>query len=76
MPADAPHIARGFQDALIETLVEKTFRAAEHFGRDRVVLGGGVACNGALVAAMRDRFAPSGGTVYAPSPGWRPIMPP
>ena len=43
-------IARAFQDALIDTLVEKTARAARQFGRGRVVLGGGVACNATLVA--------------------------
>lgn len=61
-------IARGFQDALVDTLVEKTARAAERFGRSRVVLGGGVACNGALQAAMRARLAPLGASVFAPSP--------
>jgi putative glycoprotease GCP len=61
-------IARGFQDALIGSLVEKTFRAAEAYGRDRVVLGGGVACNSALVSAMRERMAAIGGKVFAPSP--------
>jgi N6-L-threonylcarbamoyladenine synthase len=64
-PAD---IARGFQDALIGTLVEKTARAVQAYGRTRVVLGGGVACNRALVAAMRQRFAPVGPRVFAPSP--------
>ncbi len=66
--AERAHIARGFQDALVETLVEKTGRAARQFGRQRVVLGGGVACNGALVAAMRDRLAADGVEVHAPSP--------
>jgi N6-L-threonylcarbamoyladenine synthase len=61
-------IARGFQDALIGSLVEKTFRAADAFGRDRVVLGGGVACNSALVSAMRERVREIGAQVYAPSP--------
>jgi N6-L-threonylcarbamoyladenine synthase len=65
---DAADIARGFQDALIGTLVEKTFRAADLHGRRRIVLGGGVACNTALAAAMRDRFAALGATVFAPSP--------
>ena len=51
-----------------DTLVEKTFRAAEAFGRDRVVLGGGVACNSALVSAMRERVTTIGAKVYAPSP--------
>jgi N6-L-threonylcarbamoyladenine synthase len=65
---DKAHIARAFQDALIETLAEKTARATRAFGRRRVVLGGGVACNAALVAAVRDRVAPAGGSVYAPTP--------
>jgi N6-L-threonylcarbamoyladenine synthase len=62
------HIARGFQDALIGSLVEKTFRAAMNFNRRKIVLGGGVACNSALVAAMRDRVAELDAKVYAPSP--------
>ncbi len=61
-------IARAFQDALIDTLVEKTARAAIGYRRDRVVLGGGVACNRTLVAAMRERFEPRGVGVFAPSP--------
>ena len=60
-------IARGFQDALVDTLVEKTARAVERFERERVVLGGGVACNRALVDAMRERMATVGARVYAPS---------
>ena len=68
LEGDAPHIARGFQDALTETLAEKTARAVRAFNRSRVVLGGGVACNRALVAAIRQRVAPLGATVHAPSP--------
>jgi N6-L-threonylcarbamoyladenine synthase len=65
---DHADIARGFQDALIGSLVEKTYRAADAFRRDRIILGGGVACNSALVEAMRRRVADIGATVYAPSP--------
>jgi N6-L-threonylcarbamoyladenine synthase len=65
---DKGRIARAFQDSLIDTLVEKTTRAARQFGRGRVVLGGGVACNATLVAAMRERFEPRGVQVFAPSP--------
>ena len=65
--ADRARIARAFQDALVETLVEKTARAVAQFARERIVLGGGVACNGALAAAMQARVAPGGVTVYAPS---------
>jgi N6-L-threonylcarbamoyladenine synthase len=61
-------IARAFQDALIETLVEKTNRAARQFGRARVVLGGGVACNATLVSAMRERLGVRGVEVFAPTP--------
>jgi len=60
-------IALAFQDALVDTLVEKTARALEQHGRTRVVLGGGVACNKALLAAMRARMEPLGAAVYAPS---------
>ena len=69
--AERAHIARGFQDALIDTLVEKTMRAAAAHGRTRVVLGGGVACNQALVVALRERAAGRLGVdaaVFAPSP--------
>ncbi len=65
---DKSDIARGFQDSLIDTLVEKTARAANAFGRDRVVLGGGVACNRTLAAAMRARLEPEGITVFTPTP--------
>jgi N6-L-threonylcarbamoyladenine synthase len=63
---DKADIARGFQDALIGSLVEKTMRAADAFGRSRIVLGGGVACNRTLADAMRDRA--DGAAVFAPAP--------
>jgi N6-L-threonylcarbamoyladenine synthase len=65
---DKAHIARAFQDALIGSLVEKTARAAEAFNRNRIVLGGGVACNSALVSAMRERMGGGGANVFAPTP--------
>jgi N6-L-threonylcarbamoyladenine synthase len=65
--ADHAGIARGFHDALVETLVEKTARAAEEFGRTRIVLGGGVAANRTLAAAMRERASRVGAEVFAPS---------
>ena len=66
-PDDFPHIARAFHDALVDTLVEKTARAVEQYGRTRVVLGGGVAGNRTLAAAMQSRLKRLGATVYAPS---------
>jgi N6-L-threonylcarbamoyladenine synthase len=68
LETERAHLARGFQDALIDTLVEKTARAAGQYGRTRIVLGGGVACNRTLAEAMRARFADDGAVVYAPSP--------
>lgn len=64
---DRAAIARAFQDAAIETLVEKTARAVEAFDRPRVVLGGGVASNGALRAALRDRLESLDAKLYSPS---------
>ena len=66
--ADKSDIARGFQDSLIDTLVEKTWRAADAPGRTRVVLGGGVACNRTLAAAMRARLEPEGIILFTPTP--------
>lgn len=66
--ADKAHIARGFQDALIGSLVEKTMRAAKAFNRSRIVLGGGVACNQTLVRAMQERAGEIEGSVFAPKP--------
>jgi N6-L-threonylcarbamoyladenine synthase len=61
-------IARGFQDAVIGTLVAKTVRAARACERTRIVIGGGVACNRALAAAMRQEAAAFGAAVFTPSP--------
>ena len=65
---DRADIARGFQDAVIDTLVEKTYRAASAFSRERIVLGGGVACNRTLLEAARARGAGAGVDVFAASP--------
>jgi N6-L-threonylcarbamoyladenine synthase len=67
-PAASADLARAFQDALVDTLVEKTARAALAFTRTRIILGGGVACNQALTNAMRARAGRFGAEVFAPSP--------
>lgn len=66
--ADRPHLARAFQDAVLEVLVTKTVRALDLTGRRRVVLGGGVACNRALREALAAALASRGATLHAPSP--------
>jgi N6-L-threonylcarbamoyladenine synthase len=65
---DRPHLARGFQDAVIDVLTAKVVRALDLTGHARVVLGGGVACNRALRAALLAALAQRGATLHAPSP--------
>ena len=60
-------LARGFQDALIDTLVEKTMRAVTEYRRPRIVLGGGVAGNRTLVASLTNRASLAGVEVHAPT---------
>jgi N6-L-threonylcarbamoyladenine synthase len=67
-PSASAALARAFQDALVETLVEKTVRAAVAHERTRIVVGGGVACNRALIGALSKRAGQIGATVFAPSP--------
>ena len=61
-------IASAFQEALIDTLAEKTLRAVQAYGRERVVLGGGVACNKALAERVARSVGPAGARVFAPAP--------
>ena len=68
LEAERPHLARGFQDAVIESVTAKVVRAVELTRRPRVVLGGGVACNKALRAALAEALNECGATLHAPSP--------
>ena len=56
LEADKADLARDFQDAVIEVLVEKTARAVDELGRETAVIGGGVACNRTLADALRRRL--------------------
>jgi len=62
---DRADLARGFQDAALEVLVEKTARATESLGRPRAVLVGGVACNRTLADRLRHRLRGTAGVVVA-----------
>ncbi len=54
---DAPALAARFQESVVHVLSEKTARAAESLGAACVVVAGGVAANGALREALRERCA-------------------
>ena len=59
-------LAAEFQEAVAEVLVAKTLRAVETTGCARVLLGGGVACNGRLREMLRQELG-EGGSLHAPS---------
>lgn len=50
-----PAIARGFQESVIEVLVEKAIRAVRATGARQLLLCGGVAANRGLRAALAER---------------------
>ena len=56
LAADRADLARSFQDAVLDVLIEKTARAVEETGHPIVVLGGGVACSQALTRRMTERL--------------------
>ena len=53
---DRPHLARGFQDAVLDVLVTKLDRAVAATGYRTAVLGGGVACSKALAARATEQL--------------------
>jgi N6-L-threonylcarbamoyladenine synthase len=64
-PAD---LAASFQEAVVDTLLKKTFRAAEKYGIRDIVVGGGVSLN----SRLREKFLKKAGEeearVYFPGP--------
>src|SRR5438094_498838 len=53
---DRPHLARAFQDAVLDVLVTKLERAVRVTGHRTAVLGGGVACSRALAGLAARRL--------------------
>ncbi len=53
---DRPHLARAFQDAVLDVLVTKLERAVRATGRHTAVLGGGVACSRTLAGRAAERL--------------------
>ncbi len=54
---DRPHLARAFQDAVLDVLVTKLERAVRATGYRTAVLGGGVACSRALAELAANRLS-------------------
>lgn len=61
-------LAAGFQEAVVDVLSQKAFKAAKEYGLSRIVVAGGVACN----SGLRERFAEmadnKGMAVFFPAP--------
>lgn len=61
-------IAASFQEAVVDVLVTHTMLAAENFGVKKVAMAGGVACNRALRAKMREACDDRKYDLYYPEP--------
>ncbi|MDT8420607.1 MAG: tRNA (adenosine(37)-N6)-threonylcarbamoyltransferase complex transferase subunit TsaD [Desulfuromonadales bacterium] len=61
-------VAAAFQDAVVDVLTQKAFRAARSEGLERIVVAGGVACNRGLRRRFQDLAGPEGVGVWFPSP--------
>jgi N6-L-threonylcarbamoyladenine synthase len=65
---DIPHIAAGFQEAVVEVLVEKAISAAQARDCRHLAVVGGVASNRRLRALMTEVACEAGVEVYIPTP--------
>jgi N6-L-threonylcarbamoyladenine synthase len=59
-------IARGVQDAIVDTLVTKTARALDETGLDALVVAGGVSANQALRTALNAAAEKRGVSIFFP----------
>ena len=59
-------VARGFEDAVVETLAEKCRRALEASGHRRLVIAGGVGANRRLRARLAEVVGELGADLYFP----------
>ncbi|HUF07361.1 MAG TPA: tRNA (adenosine(37)-N6)-threonylcarbamoyltransferase complex transferase subunit TsaD [Candidatus Binatia bacterium] len=70
VPIPVDGIAAAFEEAVVDALATKTVRAARDFGVAGVALGGGVAANRALRAALGERLRADGLALLVPPPAW------
>jgi N6-L-threonylcarbamoyladenine synthase len=69
-PIPVDGLAAAFEEAVVDALARKTVAAATDRGVAAVALGGGVAANRALRAALRDRLDAHGLPLLVPPPAW------
>jgi N6-L-threonylcarbamoyladenine synthase len=67
-PRRVADLAASFQAAVVEVCVAKARRALAHTGATRLIVSGGVACNGPLRAAMRAMADAAGVDLRVPPP--------
>lgn len=67
-PPQLRDVAASFQEAVVDTLVSKVFRAARQEGSREVVVAGGVACNSRLREKFSEKGKESGIAIYFPPP--------
>jgi len=67
-PGEIPDIVASYQEAVVDVLVEKTFRAAREYSTARVAVVGGVAANSRLRERLYDEGKTSGVEVFIPPP--------
>ncbi|NOU94589.1 tRNA (adenosine(37)-N6)-threonylcarbamoyltransferase complex transferase subunit TsaD [Paenibacillus sp. LMG 31456] len=65
-PLEPRTVAKGFQDSVIEVLVEKALRAVQAYGAKQLLLAGGVAANKGLREQLAARCAKAGVPLLAP----------
>ena len=61
-----PDVAAGFQEAVVEVMVEKALYAVKNEGEDRLVMAGGVAANSRLREAMEAACKKEGIELFLP----------
>jgi N6-L-threonylcarbamoyladenine synthase len=61
-------VAAGFQEAVVDMLVEQTLKAAARTRVRRIAVGGGVACNSRLRRRMTEEAAEAGIECFFPPP--------
>ena len=60
-------VAKSFQEAVVDVLLEKTFRLQKEKGLDKIVLSGGVSANSRIREAFEERGKKEGVEIYYPS---------